>query len=139
MISESPLVSLSHSLGHAEFVGFPAFEHQVTDYGKPVDPETKRRPTRTETRRPTAYEITVVAMFPQQWSSTALGFGGIGGQAFTTAYTVVLCGPMGDHLVYFGGRFAYRVARPNAQFFEDIASSDMADVRSAGRYESARD
>lgn len=49
-------------------------------------------------------------MFPQTWGSTALGFGGVGGQAITGAYTVIVeCHRTGNRAVYFGGRFAYLV------------------------------
>lgn len=44
--------------------------------------------------------------FPQTWGSTALGFGGIGGQAITTAQTYVVLAN-GAIYVYFGSRFAY--------------------------------
>lgn len=52
-----------------------------------------------------------VTVFRQSWSSTALGYGGIGGQAFTHAYTVVVeCDSTGYRAVYFGGgRLAYLV------------------------------
>lgn len=46
--------------------------------------------------------------FPQTWGSTALGFGGIGGQAMTTAQTYVVI-TYGTVYVYFGSRFAYEM------------------------------
>ena len=46
--------------------------------------------------------------FPQVWGSTALGFGGIGGQALTTAQTYVILA-QGSIYVYFGSRFAYEI------------------------------
>ena len=46
--------------------------------------------------------------FPQTWGSTALGFGGIGGSAMTTAQTYVVT-VQGRVLVYFGSRFAYEI------------------------------
>lgn len=73
-------------------------------------------------------------MFPQTWSSTALGFGGIGGQAITSAYTVVAsCSVAGGAAVYFGGRFAYLVehARQNQAFREDVTNQRMADCAGA--------
>lgn len=63
--------------------------------------------------------------FQQCWPSTSLGFGGIGGQAFTNAYTTVVLGPMGDACVYFSGRFAYQVARPNKHFLADLSNHQM--------------
>lgn len=60
------------------------------------------------TRRPTPHGCSVV-MFPQTWGSTALGFGGIGGQAITNAYTIIVeCDHTGYRAVYFGGgKLAY--------------------------------
>lgn len=85
-------------------------------------------------RRPSSHDCEVV-MFPQTWSSTALGFGGIGGQAFTSAYTVVVsCRLEGAAAaVYFGGSFAYLVehARQNQAFREDVANQRMADCAGA--------
>lgn len=54
-----------------------------------------------------------VTMFPQTWGSTALGYGGIGGQAVTVAYTVIVrCKYTSFAAVYFGqgGRLAYLVS-----------------------------
>lgn len=68
--------------------------------------------------------------FPQMWGSTALGFGGIGGQAMTTAQTVVI-GYGNRYEVYFGGRFAYEVINPNEKFFEDMRKWRMASLRDA--------
>lgn len=52
-----------------------------------------------------------VTLFRQAWATTALGYGGIGGQAFTNAYTVIVeCETTGYAAVYFGGpRLAYLV------------------------------
>jgi hypothetical protein len=76
------------------------------------------------------YDLTVAAMFVQTWSSTALGFGGIGGQAFTSAYVCVIeSNLLGQFAVYFGGRLAYVIERPNEKFMEDIASQRMVDAR----------
>lgn len=46
--------------------------------------------------------------FPQMWGSTALGFGGIGGAAMTTAQTYVVF-TYESVFVYFGSRFAYEL------------------------------
>lgn len=51
--------------------------------------------------RPDELEVYV---FPELWSSTALGYGGMGGQAMTTAYTVIIVDRTSDMgLVYWGG------------------------------------
>lgn len=99
----------------------------------------KREQRGTRSRRPYPDELEIYS-FPQQWSSTALGFGGIGGQEFTTATTVVVvC--RDEACVYFGGRFAYKVAgcRRSEAFQADLRRHLMADVmKSSPRYESAK-
>ena len=87
-----------------------------------------------KTRSYTPYDIVVYAMFPQTWGDTSLGFGGIAGQAVTTAYTTIL-EVDNTMLVFFGGRFAYSVKRPNQSFHEDVAKRVMRPVRSSYRYE----
>jgi len=63
-----------------------------------------------------------------------LGFGGIGGAAMTTAYTIVLeCGR--QRAVYFGGRFAYLVDQPNQAMLDDITKQQMAKVGESKKYE----
>lgn len=73
--------------------------------------------------------------FEQTWGSTALGFGGIGGQAITTARTYVFVPTMCDEkcYVYFAGRFAYSVPYSD-RFMEDVRSQDVAALAKAGRY-----
>ncbi|SDK39124.1 hypothetical protein [Bradyrhizobium ottawaense] len=84
-------------------------------------------------RRPTPYDIEVYS-FPQGWGSTALGFGGIGGQAMTSAQTtVVMCSP--SAAVYFGRRLAYVIKTVNGKFMADLASHAMSDVRRHSQYE----
>ena len=72
--------------------------------------------------------------FDQTWSSTALGFGGIGGDAITTARTFVLIPEYElKAYVYFGGRFAYECPI-NQRCKDDIAKHRMASVAESGRY-----
>ena len=78
----------------------------------------------TKMTRPQAHHL-AVTMFPQTWGSTALGFGGIGGQAMTPAYTVIVQDGVGPAAVYFGGRLAYVIKRPNAKFYDDRARQAM--------------
>lgn len=130
-----PISDLHRSLGHAEHVGFPDVTEEVPDYSKRRSTGTQERPARIRTRRPRAQEIEVCAMFPQTWESTALGFGGIGGAAMTTAYTIALRGPQGDVLVYFVGRFAYRVSKPNETFSSDLSSFALCGVDEHQKYE----
>lgn len=76
-----------------------------------------------------------VYAFPQVWSSTALGFGGIGGQAISSANTVVL---VADHLdlayVFFNSGFAYKVKSITREFMEDVYGHRMKSVREVGYY-----
>lgn len=73
--------------------------------------------------------------FEQTWGSTALGFGGIGGQAMTSARTYVFI-PMSceeDCFVYFAGRFAYSV--PYSQkFMDDVRGGNVAAKYECGKY-----
>lgn len=71
--------------------------------------------------------------FPQGWSDTTLGFGGVGGQMMCGAQTVIV-GHWYRYGVYFGGRFAYEVERPNEIFFEDMRNWKMADIRRSVKY-----
>lgn len=78
--------------------------------------------------------------FDQTWGSTALGFGGCGGSAMTTARTYVFIPEeptrdeySGKAFVYFGGRFAY-CTPINERFKEDIRRHNMASVAERGRY-----
>ena len=73
--------------------------------------------------------------FDQSWASTALGFGGVGGDAMTTARTYILI-PKNEDVayVYFGGRFAYET-KMNDRFYEDMDKHDMASIKETGRYQ----
>ena len=87
----------------------------------------------------------VIHTFTQAWGSTALGFGGMGGQAITEANTYVL-EPVASNVpdyktchVYFAGRYAYSVPY-GTQFCVDLVSQNMAPVsEAAARYRSAED
>lgn len=105
------------------------------EYTKPTDGSIPQRVTTGITReyRPGASDVTVV-LFPQTWPSTSLGFSGLGGQAFTSAYTVIVHGPQGDYAVYFGGRFAYHIDLANDAFYHDMRDHSMAAVAQAGKY-----
>ena len=74
-------------------------------------------------------------IFEQTWGSTALGFGGIGGQAMTTANTYVFvpvtCNQ--NAFVYFGSQFAYE-AEVNSVFKEDLQKRIMKPCNQCGHY-----
>lgn len=74
-------------------------------------------------------------MFEQTWGSTALGFGGIGGSAMTSATTYVFIpAKLNQAYVYFGGTLAYVINNPNERFREDLRNRRMASVMEQGRY-----
>jgi hypothetical protein len=82
-----------------------------------------------------------VDLFEQLWGSTALGYGGVGGAAMTSAYTVVVH-TEDEACVYFGGgRLAYRLDLKNISseqrvaFAQDLAKRLLTNRRDAvGRY-----
>jgi hypothetical protein len=151
-----PIETLAGSMAHAAYEAFAEYKYQDRDWDKydawrkevfdKLSKEEKKAmydeerrtgihmgppdATVEKSRKHTMYDLTVAAMFPQTWSSTALGFGGIGGQAITSAYVCVIeSNLIGQHAVYFGGRLAYVIERPNSQFFADIAGHRMVDAR----------
>lgn len=68
-------------------------------------------------------------VFLQSWASTALGFGGIGGQAISDAYTTVFGDVLKNvYVVFFGNKVAYVVEKPTEKFFTDLKLRDMASV-----------
>ena len=87
-----------------------------------------------ETPLPTVDDFEIYC-FEQTWGSTALGFGGIGGQAITTAMTYVFIPICCNQkcLVYFAGRFAYSVPY-NDIFMSDVLARNMAPVYKSWKY-----
>lgn len=87
-----------------------------------------------ETPHPTLDDFDLYT-FEQMWGSTALGFGGIGGSAMTSARTYVFV-PVSCNqkcFVYFAGRFAYAV-NYSEKFMEDVRKGNMESVARAGKY-----
>ena len=84
--------------------------------------------------KPTCDDFEVVS-FDQVWGSTALGFGGCGGQAMTSARTYVLVPLIGNQkcFVYFAGQFAYAVPYSET-FMDDVRKQNMASVAQSGKY-----
>ena len=132
MRADKPLNDLHNALAHAAYEGFSIHEYEDRDweaYSKGDKDKTVKK-----TRKHRDYDIEVYNMFPQTWGSTALGFGGIGGASMTTAYTIILYSQLnGEYCVYFGGSFAYRIDKPDNQFFEDISRGYMESVSEIGR------
>ncbi len=154
MIRSTPLESLAAAIAHAVYEGLPVLDYEDIDSRALYSLSAQERealrerenrgekamPRRRVRRRPAADECVVRAMFPQTWSSTALGFGGIGGAAMTTAYTCIIEGPAGDVAVYWAGRFAYLVSVRNGEqtpeqakaFADDLTASHTVRRSEAG-------
>ena len=81
-------------------------------------------------------EFEIIDVFSQDWGSTALGFGGIGGCAITSAYTTIIENvDLGYVAVFFGERMAYIIKYPNEKFVEDVKKRKMCSVSSCSKYE----
>jgi hypothetical protein len=141
MNATNPIETLAGCMAHAAYEAFPEYKYQDRVWVK----HDKWRSTLTREEMKTAvapadcfveksrkhsfYDLTVYSMFPQTWSSTALGFGGIGGQAITSAYVCIIeSNLVGGYAVYFGGRLAYVINRPNEKFIEDLQRHRMVDA-----------
>jgi hypothetical protein len=142
MNATNPIETLAGCMAHAAYEAFPEYKYQDRNWAN----HDKWRATLTreemktavapdecfveKTRKHSYYDLTVYSMFPQTWSSTALGFGGIGGQAITSAYVCIIeSNLVGGYAVYFGNRFAYLINRPNEKFAEDVERHRMVDAR----------
>lgn len=128
----NPVEILHDCLAHAKYVAAPDIIYETKDFLKSKKSNTDVYVEKS--RKPHTEEMVVVAMFPQTWSSTALGFGGLGGCAITTAYTVIL---MIDNVyyVYFNGRYAYAVKETTKErfdlFLNDINNRNMPSIDQA--------
>lgn len=77
-------------------------------------------------RRPHETEVNIV-QFQQIWGSTALGFGGVGGQAMTSAYTTVVI--LYEYCaVFYAGGYAYTVENTEA-FWNDVKEHKIEGIR----------
>lgn len=90
---------------------------------------------RVKDRQHTTVDNFQMLIFDQVWGSTALGFGGIGGQAMTKARTYVFIPEVdGENcIVYFAGRFAYSVPYSET-FMEDVRAGRLESVSRQGKY-----
>jgi hypothetical protein len=139
--ASNPIETLAGCLAHAAYEAFPEYKYQDRNWAlhdrwratlSREEMKTAVAPPECfveKTRKHTFYDLTVYAMFPQSWGSTALGFGGIGGQAITSAYVCVIeSNLVGGYAVYFNARLAYVINRPNEKFMADIAGQQMVDA-----------
>jgi hypothetical protein len=143
--AKNPLTDLADCIAHAQYVGFSDIEYERMDYdavrNARTDEEKRASMSATVTalRRPTTRDFGVYAMFPQTWGNTALGHGGVGGAAVTTAYTVVLeCYRTQEFLVYFGRTFCYAVSRQSKNievFVEDCRNHCLESKRKSEKYD----
>lgn len=69
-----------------------------------------------------------IISFPICWSSTACGFGGLGGAAMTWAQTTVLYSGS-VFFIYHVGRFAYMIVEPTQKFFEDLCNRKLCGIK----------
>jgi hypothetical protein len=134
--AENPITDLADCIAHAQYEGFADIEYENRDWE--VYRSTGEDVRVSKTRRPTTRDFGVYAMFPQTWGSTALGHGGVGGAALTTAYTVVLeCYHTQEFLVYFNGTWCYTVSRRSKNidvFVEDCKNHSLASKRQSEKY-----
>jgi hypothetical protein len=112
----SPFDALHEAMAAAVHCDMPDVEYEQRTWPSAVkNTEYLKKVVITKNlRRPYASELEI-HMFVQTWSNTALGYdyppGGIAGQAFTDAYTVIVT--LGNTIcVYFGdrGHLAYKVS-----------------------------
>jgi hypothetical protein len=112
----SPFDALHEALANATSIDLPDIAYWQRDWTayRALPPEKTARlgptdgPGRWEKRRPYTDETRVI-MIPQTWGSTALGYGGVGGAAWTPAYTVIVT-HHNVSCIYFGcSRLAYKI------------------------------
>jgi hypothetical protein len=156
MNATNPIEILASCMAHAAYEAFPEYKYKDRNWDKyrkwqdevynKLSREEKQKlydeerrtnvhmgpldTTVEKSRKHSFYDLTVYSMFPQTWGSTALGFGGAGGQAISSAYVCVIeSNLVGGYAVYFGGRLAYVIDRPNVLFIEHIARQRMVDAK----------
>lgn len=129
MRAGDPITSLAAAIHAACLRDLPDVEYRHRNPGCPEEVTVTKR------RRPRPDECGVY-QFPQVWGSTALGFGGLGGQAITTADTTIVSDGR-SAAVYFGGRLAYVIERVGQAFWDDVRNFQMADKALAEKYEEA--
>jgi hypothetical protein len=152
----NPIETLAGCMAHAAYEAFPEYKYKDRNWAKyrkwqdevfnKLSQDEKKKlydeerrtgvhmgppdTTVEKSRKHTFYDLTVYSMFSQTWGSTALGFGGAGGQAISSAYVCVIeSNLVGGYAVYFGGRLAYVIDRPNELFIEHVARQRMVDAK----------
>lgn len=122
MVAEDFLKEVTDSFYSALYSDFKEFEYTTLDIkDKKTQIKKKRKVEKRDLKR--------IFVFEQTWGGTALGFGGLNCNVITKAYVVCIEGPAMDFLVYFGGRLAYHIEKPNQAFFEDVKKYQMVDTK----------
>lgn len=100
MKADNPIQDYAESVMRALTVDLPNISYEFRRPGSTPDQ------TETRQRRPDFRDLRDIRSFIETWSSTALGFGGMGGAAMSSALTVVIiCG--NTIAVYWQGRLGY--------------------------------
>jgi hypothetical protein len=145
-MNKNPVEVLAKALHHAANIALPNVSQDQLDREAMASWSAEQRyqaaksnalPYKPGLRRPMPEECEVKAMFLQTWSSTALGFGGIGGAAITTAYTAVIQGPDRTIAVYWAGLLAYLIPAEvqglqREMFDIDVSKGHTVSRRGAG-------
>ena len=135
-----PFDTLHEAIAAATLIDLPDIEYEDRDWEE--FRKTKKDVRVKKKRRPVGNYDVDIDVFVQTWGSTALGYGGIGGAALTSAYTVVAS--VGYNVcVYFGcGRLAYKLNLGELtqtgldNYHKDVRDHNMASCRDAvTRYE----
>ena len=128
-MSQNPIQILSDCFGQAMWDLFSDIKYQISAY------ENDDSEEQFDNRRPDTRDIEVMSMFAQEWNSTFLGFSGLGSEERTIAYTIVLgCSVTEEACVFFGGKFAYKVCKPNDIFLEDLSNREMKSIQDCHVY-----
>lgn len=128
---ESLAQAVYSALSNPEYL--PDLEYYRPKAGSPIIKGEEREQV-LHKRRPSGGEV-MVYHFPQTWGSTALGFGGIGGQAFTSAMTTVIISQNDTAAVFFNGKHAYTIKDFNETFEQDVHRCTMKECRFSSEYE----
>jgi hypothetical protein len=128
-------MSLSDPVGLLAFVYYDTLNNRCPKFYEVEKVDTKTGNVKTYQVKTGSEILSVFAMFPQTWPNTAMGFGGIAGHMFTSAYVTVLCCDISGYYVYFGHSFAYKIEKPNSLFVDHISSHKMLDVSMHKKYE----
>ncbi len=83
--------------------------------------------------RPLEKDVEII-QFRQIWNSTALGFDMRGKPGMTAAYTTIVTDRK-SYAVYFNGRKAYVLSKPNQKFFEDLDRRVLRPVKNLDYYQ----